>query len=172
MMDKELQVDDTDGINPEHEHQEWVLRELNRIKRDKLEKKQREQELLDKIKRKEKTDEELEMEKQEVLSKMEKPKMKFLQKYYHKGAFYHDDSKVSEALIARNFTEATELDSHDKNLLPKVMQVKNFGLAGRTKYTHLVDQDTTTKDAGWAQSNSSTSKMGGMKKPLTKKRRI
>lgn len=46
----------------------------------------------------------------------------------------------------------------NKELLPEVMQVKNFGLAGRTKYTHLVDQDTSTKDSPWS-------------KPLAKRRR-
>ena len=38
--------------------------------------------------------------------------------------------------------------------LPKVMQVKNFGKKGRTKYTHLQDQDSTQKDAGWSGANA------------------
>lgn len=70
-----------------------------------------------------------------------KPKgqQKFLQKYWHKGAFHQDE----EILAKRDYTEATE-STLDVSNLPKVMQVKNFGKRGRTKYTHLLDQDTTS----------------------------
>ena len=48
------------------------------------------------------------------------------------------------------------------------MQVKNFGRSGRTKYTHLVDQDTTTFDSAWAADTQinhkfSAGSAGGMK---------
>ena len=46
-------------------------------------------------------------------------------------------------MFKRDFAGATLEDHFDKTVLPKVMQVKDFGRAGRTKYTHLVDQDTT-----------------------------
>ena len=48
------------------------------------------------------------------------------------------------------------------------MQVKNFGRSGRTKYTHLVDQDTTSFDSPWFSDTQMNHKFfnsnaGGMK---------
>ena len=69
--------------------------------------------------------------------------MRFLQRYYHVGAFFADERSTDDA-FQRNFHSATGEDATvDKTTLPAVMQVKHFGLKGRTKYTHLADQDTT-----------------------------
>merc|ERR1711862_349891 len=75
-----------------------------------------------------------------VTNNREKGKMKFMQKYYHRGAFFMDED---EDLYKRDTTGATGEDHFNKAVLPKVMQVKNFGRMGRTKYTHLLDQDTS-----------------------------
>ena len=52
-------------------------------------------------------------------------------------------------MFKRDVAVPTLEDHFDKTVLPKVMQVKNFGRSGRTKYTHLVDQDTSQADAPW-----------------------
>ena len=78
-----------------------------------------------------------------------KEQYKFLQKYYHKGAFYHENDTAEER--AKEMKHLAQEDTStlgdntgiDKSVLPKVMQVKNFGRRGQTKYTHLADQDTT-----------------------------
>jgi microfibrillar-associated protein 1 len=55
----------------------------------------------------------------------EKSKWKYMQKYYHKGAFYLDDDSVREATDVRlRSTDAPTLeDKFNKEALPKVMQV-------------------------------------------------
>lgn len=113
----------------------------------------------------------------EVTNKAAKGKYKFLQKYFHRGAFYLDEE---DDVLKRDFAQATLEDHFDKTILPKVMQVKNFGRCGRTKYTHLVDQDTTQFDSPWYSDTGNNVKFhaekgGGMRqvfeKPTLSKRR-
>nr|GMC61516.1 microfibrillar-associated protein 1-like [Ipomoea batatas] len=71
------------------------------------------------------------------------------EKYYHKGAFFQSnpDDRAGTAggdnIFSRDFSAPTGEDKLDKTILPKVMQVKHFGRSGRTKWTHLVNEDTT-----------------------------
>jgi microfibrillar-associated protein 1 len=80
-----------------------------------------------------------------------KKKWNFMQKYYHKGAFFQSESNDrdaagGDAIQRRDFSAPTGEDKMDKTILPKVMQVKHFGHSGRTKWTHLVAEDTTKWD--------------------------
>ncbi|KAJ3843510.1 splicing factor, Prp19-binding domain-containing protein [Lentinula raphanica] len=141
-------IDDTDGLDPAGEFEAWRLRELARIKKEKEEEVRREQEREEIERRRAMPEEQRLREDLERAQKLreEKPKgqQKFLQKYWHKGAFHQDE----EILKRHDFTEATE-STVDVSLLPKVMQVKNFGKRSRTKYTHLLDQDTTIATGGF-----------------------
>ncbi|OAX43640.1 hypothetical protein K503DRAFT_789395 [Rhizopogon vinicolor AM-OR11-026] len=135
-------VDDADGLDPAGEFEAWRLRELGRIKKEKEEELRREEEREEIERRRALPEEQRLKEDLERANKLreEKPKgkQKFLQKYWHKGAFHQDD----EVLTRHDYTEATE-STVDISLLPEVMRVKNFGKRSRTKYTHLLDQDTT-----------------------------
>ncbi|XP_063830020.1 microfibrillar-associated protein 1 [Ostrinia nubilalis] len=166
---KEGNIDDvcTDDENDELEYEAWKLREMKRIKRDKEEREAAEKELLAIERMRNMTEEERRVEQRinpkQVTNKAVKGKYKFLQKYYHRGAFYLDKE---EEVFKQDFSGPTLDDHFDKTVLPKVMQVKKFGRSGRTKYTHLVDQDTTEFDSAWSNEGAAarlTNFRGGMK---------
>jgi len=140
----------TDDENDEVDYEAWKQREQKRIKRDREEREQIERERMEIERLRNMTEEERRNEfrvnPKQVINKATKGKYKFMQKYYHRGAFFMDKD---DEIFKRDFSEATLDDHFDKTILPRVMQVKNFGRSGRTKYTHLVDQDTTQFDSPW-----------------------
>ena len=142
----------TDDENEEVEYEAWKLRELKRMKRDREETEERERAQAETERMRNMTEDERRQElrnnPRQVTNKAAKGKYKFMQKYYHRGAFFLEKE---ENLYKRDYSSATLEDNFDKTVLPKVMQVKNFGRSGRTKYTHLVDQDSTQFDAAWSQ---------------------
>lgn len=181
--EQESKLDDvcTDDENDEVEYEAWKLRELKRIKRDREEREQIEKERLEIERVRNMTEEErrqeIRLNPKMITNKAVKGKYKFLQKYYHRGAFYLDRD---DNIFKRDFSGATLEDHFDKTILPKVMQVKNFGRSGRTKYTHLVDQDTTQFDSPWISETAQNLKFhnnqaAGMKqvfdRPSLKKRK-
>ncbi|KIY45295.1 hypothetical protein FISHEDRAFT_49658 [Fistulina hepatica ATCC 64428] len=152
-------VDDTDGLDPTGEFEAWRLRELGRIKRDKEEQVRRDEER-EEVERRRALPEEQRLKEdlahaQKLREEKPKGKQKFLQKYWHKGAFHQD----ADILKRHDYTEATQ-STIDVSLLPQVMQKRNFGKRSQTKYTHLLDQDTTVGSGGFGGVGSI--KSGGM----------
>uniref|UniRef100_A0A183ID81 MFAP1 domain-containing protein n=1 Tax=Soboliphyme baturini TaxID=241478 RepID=A0A183ID81_9BILA len=136
----------TDDENEELAYEQWKVRELRRIKRDKEEREARQKEKSELERVHNMSEEErrayLRANPKIIDNKQQKGKYKFLQKYFHRGIY------------KRNFAEPTLEDHFDKTILPKVMQVKNFGKAGRTKWTHLVAEDTTDFQSAWVADTS------------------
>ncbi|XP_058448048.1 microfibrillar-associated protein 1 [Malaya genurostris] len=164
----------TDDENDEVEYEAWKLRELKRIKRDREEKEALDKEKIEIERLRNMTDDERRQEQRLnpklITNKTVKGKYKFLQKYYHRGAFYLDNE---DQVYKQDFSAPTLEDHFDKTILPKVMQVKNFGRCGRTKYTHLVDQDTTKFDSPWFNDTANNVKFhneraGGMRQVFDK----
>ncbi|XP_041365726.1 microfibrillar-associated protein 1-like [Gigantopelta aegis] len=160
---------ETDDENDEEEYESWKVRELKRLKRDREEREKTEKEKLEIERLRNMTEDERRQEfrqnPKQITNKAPKGKYKFLQKYYHRGAFFIDED---DQVFKQDFSSPTLEDHFDKTILPKVMQVKNFGRSGRTKYTHLLDQDTTQFDSPWISDTAQnlkfhTAKGGGMK---------
>ena len=78
-----------------------------------------------------------------------KSKINYLQKYYHKGAFFQDEASTnSEHIYNRDFNLPTWEDKVDRSNLPSIMNKRRGNLfkKGQTKYTHLTNEDTNNFD--------------------------
>ena len=143
------QVDDTDDLDPETERAAWKLRELKRVKREReaIEIAEKEREEIER--RRNLSKEERDAEDKEFIGKQKeeqegKGKMGFMQKYYHKGAFFQDDAKA-EGLDRRDIMGSRYQDDSNRELLPQYMQIRDMtklGRKGRTKYKDLKSEDT------------------------------
>lgn len=143
-------MDDTDDVDPEAEYAAWKLRELKRIKRDREAIEEREKELAEVERRKNLTEDERKREDDEFLAKQKeekdgKGKMAYMQKYYHKGAFFQDDLKA-EGLDRRDIMGSRFADDvQNRELLPQALQMRDMtklGKKGATKYRDLKTEDT------------------------------
>ena len=131
-------VTDEDEIDEEAEYAAWKQRELARLARDKEEKETREREEKEKAHWKSLTEEErmaalAARGDLDARKKTEKPskKMNFLQKYYHRGAFFQTEASykgestpLADIAVERDFSAPTGQDRFDKSALPRVMQVR------------------------------------------------
>ncbi|ESQ41787.1 hypothetical protein EUTSA_v10013587mg [Eutrema salsugineum] len=174
-------VETDDELNEAEEYEVWKTREIARIKRERDAKEAmlREREEIEKL-RNMTEQERRDWERKNPKSSSGQPKKKwnFMQKYYHKGAFFQADpddeagSVGTDGIFQRDFSAPTGEDRLDKSILPKVMQVKHFGRSGRTKWTHLVNEDTTDWSNPWTSNDplreKYNKKMAGMNAPIAK----
>ncbi|KAK7735644.1 hypothetical protein SLS53_007384 [Cytospora paraplurivora] len=143
-------VDDEDGVDPEAEYAAWKLRELRRLKRSREAVEAREAEIAEKERRQALTEEERAAEDEALVARQKEEKesrgkMGFMQKYYHKGAFYQDDLKT-EGLDKRDLMGARFADEvKNRELLPQALQMRDMtklGKKGASKYKDLKSEDT------------------------------
>lgn len=154
-------VDTDEEVNKEEEYEAWEAREIARIKRDEeelmLKQKQKQKDEIGKVRNM--SEEERRQWEREIVKPVlaRKKRWRFMQKYHHKGAFFQsgaDDCTSAsgvglDEIYRRDSCDPTGEDKMDKTILPKVMQVKHFGYRGRTKWTHLVNEDTTDLNNLW-----------------------
>ncbi|KAJ1632356.1 micro-fibrillar-associated protein 1 [Pavlovales sp. CCMP2436] len=147
--------DDADDEDDMGEYEAWKLRELKRVKAERDRREEMEKEKAELERRRGLSEEEKTREDEARLAKQkEKPegdKRKFLQKYFHKGAFFQEEDAKGNPMLGdimkRDFGEATGMDrTVDKSSLPKPMQVKKFGFRSAVKWTHLSAEDTTNRE--------------------------
>ncbi|KAI1214526.1 splicing factor, Prp19-binding domain-containing protein [Annulohypoxylon truncatum] len=149
-VEDEEDVDTEDDVEPEAEYAAWKVRELKRIKREREAIEAREKEREEVERRRNLTEEERKAEDDAFLAKQKdekdsKGKMSYMQKYFHKGAFYRDEAEA-EGLANRDIMGTRIMDDvKNRDLLPKALQMRDMtklGKKGASKYKDLKSEDT------------------------------
>ncbi|KAJ5764327.1 hypothetical protein N7533_003008 [Penicillium manginii] len=155
--DEEEAIDDRDGLDPEAEYAAWKLRELKRVKREReaIEEAEKEREEIER--RRNLTAEERDAEDREFISKQKEEREAtrgetgFMQKYFHKGAFFGGDLE-REGVDQRNVMGRRFADDVNRETLPQYMQIRDMtklGKKGRTRYRDLKSEDTGNFGEGY-----------------------
>ncbi|PSR76404.1 splicing factor, Prp19-binding domain-domain-containing protein [Coniella lustricola] len=143
-------VDDTDDLDPAAEYAAWRLREIKRIVRAREAIEAKEREIAEKERRQNLTEQERAREDEALIAQQQQAKdargkMGFMQKYYHKGAFYQDESE-KRGLDKRDLMGARFADEiKNRELLPQALQMRDMtklGKKGASKYRDLKSEDT------------------------------
>ena len=142
-------IDDTDGLDPDAEFLAWKLRELKRIKRERLAIEEAEAERAEIERRRNLSTAEREAEDRLHIEKQASERegrgqAQFMQKYFHKGAFFTDELKEL-GLDKRNLMNARFEDQTNREVLPEYMQIRDMtklGKKGGTRYKDMRSEDT------------------------------
>ncbi|KAJ1979402.1 hypothetical protein H4R35_001536, partial [Dimargaris xerosporica] len=141
----ELQdVDDVDRSDEEDaEYELWKARELARCERNRTEEEIRLAELEEIERRRNLTEEERRREDADRLHEQRQAKFES-RRPVKMGAFY-----TEEHADLVNRTIEVSADDKARTRLPEIMQAKNFGRSGQTKWKSLQHADTSQRDALW-----------------------
>ena len=129
----------------DEEYRLWVEREIERIRQEIMIKARYDLDAANTAKRRQMTDKELESMKE----RKNRGHMKYMQKYYHKGAYMRgDEDERAQELLKRDFTAPVGDDLIDKTLLPESMRVRGeLSERPKSKWTNLRNEDTTTPES-------------------------
>lgn len=136
-----MEIDDTDGLDPDAEFAAWRVRELARLERVRQAERARQLEE-EEVARRRALPEDVRLREdmahaRQTRAEKQRGQQGFMQKYYHKGAFFQDMD-----ILQRDYSQSTG-DAVDKSQLPQIMQKRSFGKRSQSKWTHLAAEDTT-----------------------------